>query len=134
MGWVHLLGWGGGVCNMSQRPWRGQPLAQGCWLEGGSLTRPSQGGGLEALGHLQKERGPALLLGPPLPPASLSLSSTGWWTRPRCPPGDAGRGPLHSPLRAEHAPLAATMARLAAALWSLCVTAILVTSATQGRC
>lgn len=26
------------------------------------------------------------------------------------------------------------MARLAAALWSLCVTAVLVTSATQGRC
>lgn len=26
------------------------------------------------------------------------------------------------------------MARLAAALWSLCVTAVLVASATQGRC
>lgn len=31
-------------------------------------------------------------------------------------------------------PLAAAMARLAAVLWSLCVTAVLVTSATQGRC
>lgn len=67
-------------------------------------------------------------------PPSLSLSPPGWWARLRCPPGDAGQGSLHPPLRAPKTSPAAAMARLAAALWSLCVTAVLVTSATQGRC
>lgn len=64
---------------------------------------------------------------------SLSCPPSGWWARPWYP-GDEGRGAPHSPLRALYPPLAFAMARLAAALWSLCVTTVLVTSATQGRC
>lgn len=67
-------------------------------------------------------------------PSSSPLSSPGWWARLWCPPGDAGQGPLRKPLRAPETSPAAAMARLAAVLWSLCVTAVLVTSATQGRC
>lgn len=66
-------------------------------------------------------------------PVSFPCPPPGWWARPWYP-GDAGRGPPHSPLRSLCPPLAFAMARLAAALWSLCVTTILVTSATQGRC
>uniref|UniRef100_A0A673V3R4 Adhesion G protein-coupled receptor L1 n=1 Tax=Suricata suricatta TaxID=37032 RepID=A0A673V3R4_SURSU len=56
----------------------------------------------------------------------------GRWARPWCPPADAGQGPLHRTLSAPDPPPAAAMARLAAVLWSLCITAVLVTSATQG--
>ena len=47
------------------------------------LVHPSRGSGLEALGHLQKERGSALLLSPPCPPPHSP-----------CPPqaGGPGRG------------------------------------------
>lgn len=56
-----------------------------------SLVRPSQGSRLEALGHLQKERRPALLLGPPCPPPHSP-----------CPPqaGGPGRG-AHLVMRAK---------------------------------
>lgn len=66
-------------------------------------------------------------------PVSFPCPPPGWWARPWCP-GDAGQGPPHSPLRSLCPSLALAMARLAAALWSLCVTTVLVTSATQGRC
>lgn len=65
-------------------------------------------------------------------PESFPCPPSGWWARPWYS-GDAGRGPPHSLLRSLCPPLAFAMARLAAALWSLCVTTILVTSATQGR-
>lgn len=72
-------------------------------------------------------------LAPP-PAASLSLFSPGRWAGLCCPPADAGQGPLHRTLSNPDPPPAAAMARLAAVLWSLCITAVLVTSATQGRC
>ncbi|VCW77015.1 unnamed protein product, partial [Gulo gulo] len=57
---------------------------------------------------------------------------TGWWARPWCPPADVGQGPQHRTLSTPNTPPAAAMARLAAVLWSLCITGVLVTSATQG--
>jgi hypothetical protein len=84
-------------------------------------------------------RGPTLtpLLGPagggPYP-ALPPFPPPGWWARPWCLPGEVGRGPSQRSLRVPDVCPAADMARLAAVLWSLCVTAVLVTSATQGRC
>lgn len=105
------------------------------WLQGGLLTSPSRDHGdrgVEALSHRPKCPPVLGLLG--AAPASLSLFSPGWWAGPWRPPADAGQGPRHRTLSAPNTPPAAAMARLAAVLWSLCITAVLVTSATQGRC
>lgn len=114
------------------------------WLEGVASVSGGAGSGLDPLGaagwmplatsRREWPKHPSFWAFWGTAPASPSLFPPGWWARLWRPPGDVARGPPHKPLRALNTHPAAAMARLAAVLWSLCITAVLVTSATQGRC
>lgn len=72
-----LRGWGGR--SVSPRPWCPVPVDGLLSLQ--APSRPAEGW-----------------------PTSLALSSPGWWAGLWCPPGDAGQGSLHRPLRAPDTP------------------------------